>query len=79
VQEHKPISSKSHTETTSDQIVAKATDPLPLTVESIVKAKPARPNWIDDEEDEDEEIPPGVNLSGGIRGWFSRRLSRRRF
>jgi len=78
-QEHKPISSKSHTETTSDQIVAKATDPLPLPVESIVKAKPARPNWIDDEEDEDEEIPPGVNLSGGIRGWFSRRLSRRRF
>jgi len=74
-QEPAPISAKPGPETTS----AKATEPLPVPVESIVKAKPARPNWIDDEEDEKEEIPPGVNLSGGIRGWVSRRLSRRRF
>ena len=78
-QEPAPISAKSPPETTSDQTAPKATEPLPVPAESIVKAKPARPNWIDDEEDEDEEIPPGVNLSGGIRGWFSRRLSRRRF
>jgi 3-hydroxyisobutyrate dehydrogenase-like beta-hydroxyacid dehydrogenase len=74
-----PILTKPGPETTSDQIAPKATEPLPLPAELFVKAKPAKPNWIDDEEDEDEEIPPGVNLSGGIRGWFSRRLSRRRF
>jgi len=78
-QEPAPISAKSPPETKLDQTAPKATEPLPVPAESIVKAKPARPNWIDDEEDEDEEIPPGVNLSGGIRGWFSRRLSRRRF
>ena len=75
-QEPAPISAKPGPETTS---APKATEPLPVAAKSIVRAKPARPNWIDDEEDEDEEIPPGVNLSGGIRGWFSRRLSRRRF
>ena len=78
-QEPASIPTKPGPETTSDQPAPKATEPLPAPAESIVKAKPARPNWIDDEEDEDEEIPPGVNLSGGIRGWFSRRLSRRRF
>ena len=78
-QEPAPITAKSPPETTSDQTAPKATESLPVPAESIVKAKPSRPNWIDDEEDEDEEIPPGVNLSGGIRGWFSRRLSRRRF
>jgi len=78
-QEPAPITAKSPPETTSDQAAPKATESLPVPAESIVKAKPSRPNWIDDEEDEDEEIPPGVNLSGGIRGWFSRRLSRRRF
>ena len=75
-QEPAPISAEPGPETTS---TPKATEPLPVPVESIVKAKPARPNWIDDEEDENEEIPPGVNLSGGIRGWVSRRFSRRRF
>jgi 3-hydroxyisobutyrate dehydrogenase-like beta-hydroxyacid dehydrogenase len=70
-----PISAKPGPETTS---APKATEPIPVPAESIVKAKSARPNWIDDEEDEDEEIPPGVNLSGGIRGWVSRRFSRRR-
>jgi len=70
-----PISAKPGPETTS---APKATEPVPVPAESIVKAKSARPNWIDDEEDEDEEIPPGVNLSGGIRGWVSRRFSRRR-
>ena len=80
-QQHEPapISAKAPSETTSDQTAPKATEPLAVPAESIVKAKPPRPNWIDDEEDDDEEIPPGVNLSGGIRGWFSRRLSRRRF
>ena len=78
-QEPASIPTKPGPETTSDQPAPKATEPLPAPAQSIVKAKPARPNWIDDEEDEDEEIPPGVNLSGGIRGWFSRRLSRRRF
>ena len=78
-QEPAPISAKSPPETKLDQTAPKATEPLPVPAESNVKAKPVRPNWIDDEEDEDEEIPPGVNLSGGIRGWFSRRLSRRRF
>ena len=66
-------------ETKLDQTAPKAKEPSPIPAESSIKAKSARPNWIDDEEDEDEEIPPGVNLSGGIRGWFSRRLSRRRF
>ena len=32
----------------------------------------------DDEDDDQEEIPAAVNLSGGIRGWLSRRLSRRK-
>jgi len=45
------------------------------SAEPIVEAKPAKPKWIDEDEDEAEEIPPGVNLSGGIRGWLSRRFS----
>jgi len=80
-QQHEPapISAKAPPETTPDQTAPKATEPLAVPAESIVKPKPPRPTWVDDEEDDDEEIPPGVNLSGGIRGWFSRRLSRRRF
>jgi hypothetical protein len=41
----------------------------------MIEAKPAKRSWIDDDEDEEEEMPEGVNLSGGIRGWLSRRFS----
>jgi hypothetical protein len=43
--------------------------------EPIVEAKPAKPKWIDEDEEEADEIPQGVNLSGGIRGWLSRHFS----
>ena len=50
-----------------------------LPAEAATDSKPAKPKWIEEEdEDEHEEIPEGVNLSGGIRGWFSRRLTRRK-
>jgi 3-hydroxyisobutyrate dehydrogenase-like beta-hydroxyacid dehydrogenase len=78
-QEPAPIPAKAVGETKSDQTAPKTTEPSPIPAESIVNAKPAKPIWHDDEEDEEDETPPGVNLSGGIRGWFSRRLSRRRF
>ena len=53
----------------------------PIAVEPVRGVKPPRMNWMDDDEDDDdeqEEVPAGVNLSGGIRGWLSRRLSRRK-
>ena len=53
----------------------------PIAVEPVRGVKPPRMNWMDDDDDDDdeqEEVPAGVNLSGGIRGWLSRRLSRRK-
>ena len=51
----------------------------PIAVEPVREAKPPRMNWMDEDEDDDqEEVPAAVNLSGGIRGWLSRRLSRRK-
>jgi 3-hydroxyisobutyrate dehydrogenase-like beta-hydroxyacid dehydrogenase len=77
-QESPLMAAKPAPESASGQTGSKAEEPSSISVVPTIKAKPARVGWIDDEEDEDEDIPPGVNLSGGIRGWFSRRLSRRR-
>ena len=48
-----------------------------IAVEPARETKPPGMNWMDEDEDDDqEEFPAAVNLSGGIRGWVSRRLSR---
>ena len=49
--------------------------PSPKAAEPVIEPTVARPKWIDDEEDEEEDLPEGVNLSGGIRGWLSRHFS----
>ena len=73
------IATEPAAETKSDQTAPNVKESSPEPAESIIKAKPAKPKWLDEDDEEEEEIPPGVNLSGGIRGWLSRRLSRRRF
>jgi 3-hydroxyisobutyrate dehydrogenase-like beta-hydroxyacid dehydrogenase len=73
------IATEPAAETKSDQTAPKVKESSPEPTESIIKAKPAKPKWLDEDDEEEEEIPPGVNLSGGIRGWLSRRLSRRRY
>jgi 3-hydroxyisobutyrate dehydrogenase-like beta-hydroxyacid dehydrogenase len=54
----------------------------PKPVEPAAETKPAELKSTDgaekkegEKKEEEQEIPEGVNLSGGIRGWFSRRLS----
>ena len=54
----------------------------PKPAEPAVETKPAELKPTDGEEkkegakkEEEKEVSDGVNLSGGIRGWFSRRLS----
>jgi 3-hydroxyisobutyrate dehydrogenase-like beta-hydroxyacid dehydrogenase len=56
-------------------VAAPEVKPSPKTAEPIIEPTVARPKWIDDEEDEEEDLPEGVNLSGGIRGWLSRHFS----
>jgi hypothetical protein len=66
-------------ETKSDRPAPEVKESSSVPTESISKTKPAKLKWLEDDDEEEEEVPPGVNLSGGIRGWFSRRLSRRRY
>ncbi|MEO8439702.1 MAG: NAD(P)-binding domain-containing protein [Spartobacteria bacterium] len=46
----------------------------PAGKQPVGEPKTAQPNW-DEDEAEEEDVPGGVNLSGGMRGWLSRFLS----
>ncbi|HEX4668295.1 MAG TPA: NAD(P)-binding domain-containing protein [Chthoniobacterales bacterium] len=59
----------------------KAPEPRPAEEATETKPIETRPGALPVDEDEDEhaeEIPEGVNLSGGFRSWLSRRFSKSR-
>jgi 3-hydroxyisobutyrate dehydrogenase-like beta-hydroxyacid dehydrogenase len=69
------IAAKSVAETKPTLAPPEVKESSPTAAEPMIEAKPVKRSWIDDDEDEEEEMPEGVNLSGGIRGWLSRRFS----
>jgi 3-hydroxyisobutyrate dehydrogenase-like beta-hydroxyacid dehydrogenase len=73
--EEKPFESKS----VESAPEPKVTETKPAEEASETKPLETKPGAMpvdEDEDDEEEDVPEGVNLSGGFRSWLSRRFSK---